>query len=605
MSFRVVRARDALPSVGAFLLLLVLDLWAVPCRSHPQCLDFKPPFKPQPLLSFCGAFDYGDFGCCDSEHDRRIERRFWSLADRLPRDSYPECGGYLRDILCQECSPYAAHLYDAEDVSTPQRSLPGLCAAYCHQILHRCRSIFELLLEPRHVRRLLSRDDGAAVCRHLKLDDIDYCFPSVVNNPRLYASLGLVLPGSGGCMQLCLQEVANGLRNPVAMVHAGDGSHRYFVAEQVGIVWAYLHNGSRLARPFLNISEAVLTSPWEGDERGFLGLVFHPNHIHNGKLFVYYSVSSFGGRELIRISEFLVLPDDPNRVDPKSERYILEVDEPAANHNGGQLLFGDDGFLYIFTGDGGMAGDPFGKFGNAQNKSTLLGKVLRIDVNDNNVGPPYRIPFTNPFVHEPLARHEVYAYGTRNMWRCSFDRGDATTGSGHGRLFCGDVGQNKYEEIDIIVRGGNYGWRAREGFSCYDRKLCRNSTLEDILPIYAYGHSVGKSVTGGYVYRGCESPNLNGLYIFADFMSGAMMGLQESSEGVWEKQDICMGSGQTCMFPGFINNYHPHIISFGEDEAGESCTKLFHLSFPIIMKVSEAAITNRKSWCCHYHTKRK
>ncbi|XP_013920947.1 PREDICTED: HHIP-like protein 1, partial [Thamnophis sirtalis] len=204
------------------------------------------------------------------------------------------------------------------------------------------------------------------------------------------------------------------------------------------------------------------------------------------------------------------------------------------------------------------------------NRSTLLGKVLRISVDNNDVGPLYQIPPDNPFINESKARPEVYAYGARNMWRCSFDRGDPNTKEGKGRLFCGDVGQNKFEEIDIVEKGKNYGWRAREGFSCYDKKLCLNSSLDDVLPIYAYPHKMGKSVTGGYVYRGCESPNLNGLYIFGDFMSGRLMSLKENHKtGEWEYNEICMGTGQTCMFPGLINNYYQYIISFAEDEAGE------------------------------------
>uniref|UniRef100_A0A8C4XW09 HHIP like 2 n=1 Tax=Gopherus evgoodei TaxID=1825980 RepID=A0A8C4XW09_9SAUR len=255
----------------------------------------------------------------------------------------------------------------------------------------------------------------------------------------------------------------------------------------------------------------------------------------------------------------------------KALESLLELEEPAANHNGGQLLFGLDGCLYLFIGDGGKAGDPFGKFGNAQNKSTLLGKVLRIDVNGKSPdGKPYRIPPDNPFVSDPKALPEVYAYGVRNMWRCAVDRGDPVTHKGRGRIFCGDVGQNRFEEVDIIVKGGNYGWRAKEGFECYDIKLCYNSSLDDILPIFAYGHSVGKSVTGGYVYRGCESPNLNGLYIFGDFMSGRLMALQEDErENKWKKQDICIGSTKACAFPGLISSYNKFIISFAEDEAGE------------------------------------
>uniref|UniRef100_A0A8C0GMT1 HHIP like 2 n=1 Tax=Chelonoidis abingdonii TaxID=106734 RepID=A0A8C0GMT1_CHEAB len=374
-----------------------------------------------------------------------------------------------------------------------------------------------------------------------------------------------------GCLQLCLKEVANGLRNPVLMLHANDNTHRVFVAEQVGIIWVYLPDGSRLEDPFLDIKKIVLASPWIGDERGFLGMAFHPKHKHNRKFYIYYSYMDKKKAEKIRISEFKVLASDVNKADPRSERSLLELEEPAANHNGGQLLFGLDGYLYLFIGDGGKAGDPFGKFGNAQNKSTLLGKVLRIDVNGKSPdGKPYRIPPDNPFVSDPKALPEVYAYGVRNMWRCAVDRGDPVTHKGRGRIFCGDVGQNRFEEVDIIVKGGNYGWRAKEGFECYDIKLCYNSSLDDILPIFAYGHSVGKSVTGGYVYRGCDSPNLNGLYIFGDFMSGRLMALQEDErENKWKKQDICIGSTKACAFPGLISSYNKFIISFAEDEAGE------------------------------------
>nr|XP_013796386.1 PREDICTED: HHIP-like protein 1 [Apteryx mantelli mantelli] len=470
-------------------------------------------------------------------------------------------------VIVAECSPYAAHLYDAEDPSTPVRTIPGLCPDYCVQVWQKCRSIFRYLSTDKELIAL--EHNVAKFCRYLSLEDADYCFPHLLANENLNQNLGFVTADAEGCLQLCLVEVANGLRNPVAMVHANDGTHRFFVAEQVGLVWTYLPDRSRLEKPFLNVSEAVLTSPWEGDERGFLGIVFHPKFKFNGKVYVYYSVE-VRYEERIRISEFRISPDDMNTLDHGSERIILEVEEPASNHNGGELLFGDDGYLYIFTGDGGMAGDPFGTFGNAQNKSTLLGKVLRIDVNNNDRGPLYRIPPDNPFINDPKARPEVYAYGVRNMWRCSFDRGEPHTKEGKGRLFCGDVGQNKYEEIDIVEKGKNYGWRAREGFSCYDKKLCTNSSIDDVLPIYAYPHKMGKSVTGGYVYRGCESPNLNGLYIFGDFMSGRLMSLKEDhATGEWEYSEICMGTGQTCMFPGLINNYYQYIISFAEDEAGE------------------------------------
>ncbi|KAK2825795.1 hypothetical protein Q5P01_020009 [Channa striata] len=549
---------------------------------HPQCLDFKPPFRPLPGLEFCEM--YKEFGCCDLQKDQELKTKYHQIMDHLDYRGYASCAEYVLELLCQECSPYAAHLFDAEDLSTPVRSVPGLCPDYCSQFWAKCSSIIPFLTDDPHIIKI--KGDQTHLCRYLELADMDYCYPHLLSNQKLSQKLGRVQTDSDGCLQLCLEEVANGLRNPLAMVHANDGTHRFFVAEQVGLVWTYLSDRSKLERPFLNITKTVLTSPWEGDERGFLGITFHPKYKYNGKLYVYYSVE-VGFDERIRISEFRVSANDMNVVDHASERIILEIDEPASNHNGGQLLFADDGYLYIFTGDGGMAGDPFGKYGNAQNKSALLGKVLRINVDDNERGPLYRIPPDNPFIHEQGARPEIYASGVRNMWRCSVDRGDPQTKEGKGRIFCGDVGQNKFEEIDIIEKGRNYGWRAKEGFSCYDKKLCANSSLDDALPIYAYPHKIGKSVTGGYMYRGCEYPNLNGMYIFGDFMSGRLMSLQEDKKtGQWKYSEICMGMGLTCAFPELINNYHQYIISFAEDEAGE----LYFMSTRIPSAVSTSGV---------------
>ncbi|KPP77167.1 hypothetical protein Z043_103426 [Scleropages formosus] len=530
--------------------------------SHPQCLDYKPPFQPPEPLTFCK--EYIKFGCCDKEKDNLISQRYHHIMEYFDQLGSLTCGKYIHSILCQECSPYAAHLYDAEDANTPMRQLPGLCAPYCSEFWNYCRYTLSLLLDSNVT--LSIEDDREKFCNFLELKDPEYCYPNVLTNAELNANLGTVQADPEGCLQLCLQEVANGLRNPVAMVHADDGTRRFFVAEQLGYVWVYLPNGSRVDQPFLNLTKAVLTSRWAGDERGFLCLALHPRFTVTRKAYVYYSVS-VKREERIRISEFTLSSTDMNMLDHSSERILLEVVEPASNHNGGQLLFGYDGYLYIFIGDGGKAGDPFGKFGNSQNKSTLLGKVLRIDV-DNNDGRPYSVPLDNPFVGEKESRPEIYAYGVRNMWRCSIDRGDPVTGQGRGRMICGDVGQNKFEEVDLIIKGGNYGWRAKEGFSCYDKKLCLNSSLDDILPIFAYPHKLGKSVTGGYIYRGCEMPNLNGIYIFGDFMSGRLMSLKENlTTRKWMYNEICMGKGQTCNFPKLINSYHKYIISFAEDEA--------------------------------------
>ncbi|XP_036448518.1 HHIP-like protein 2 [Colossoma macropomum] len=536
--------------------------------SHPQCLDYQPPFKPPYHLEFCNHYEM--FGCCDQKTDNLIAERYWDIMDLLGDEGYELCGDFVKDILCQECSPYAAHLYDAEDPYTPVRHLPGLCFSYCTNFHTKCHSVVKYLTDSKILQELCEKD-RSQFCNLINLPDQDYCYPNVLQNNDLYSNLGKVVEDPKGCLQLCLKEVANGLRNPVLMLHSGDGTHRMFVAEQLGFVWVFLRDGSRLERPFLDISGDVLTTPWLGDERGFLGLAFHPQYKHNGRFFIYYSILVNSKLEKIRISEMKVSAHDMNVADPYSERVLLEIEEPAANHNGGQLLFGLDGYLYVFTGDGGKAGDPFGKFGNSQNKSALLGKALRIDVDgSSNNGKPYKIPPDNPFINDPDARPEVYAYGVRNMWRCSVDRGDPVTRYGRGRIFCGDVGQNRYEEIDIIVKGGNYGWRAKEGFECFDIKLCQNSSLDDILPIYAYGHHIGKSVTGGYVYRGCESPNLNGLYLFGDFMSGRLMALEEDrNSGSWKEKNVCMGDTKTCSFPGLINHHHKFIISFAEDEAGE------------------------------------
>ncbi|NXW45877.1 HIPL2 protein, partial [Nyctiprogne leucopyga] len=535
---------------------------------HPQCLDYGPPFQPPFHLEFCSTYE--NFGCCDQERDNSIAAKYWDIMDYIDPRGHKRCGTYIKDILCQECSPYAAHLYDAENPQTPLRNLPGLCFDYCSEFHFNCHSAISLLTSDKLTQECCETN-RTCFCNLLHLHDEDYCFPNVLKNTALNRNLGSVVEDRKGCLQLCLTEVANGLRNPVLMVHANDQTHRMFVAEQVGVIWVYLPDGSRLEEPFLDIKSIVLATPWIGDERGFLGMAFHPKYKYNGKFYIYYSYMDKNRVEKIRISELKVSASDVNKADLHSERNLLQLEEPAANHNGGQLLFGVDGYLYLFTGDGGKAGDPFGKSGNAQNKSALLGKVLRIDVDGKSPdGKPYRIPPDNPFVSDPKARPEVYAYGVRNTWRCAVDRGDPVTRKGRGRIFCGDVGQNRFEEINIIVKGGNDGWRAKEGFECYDTKLCHNSSLDDILPIFAYGRNVGKSVTGGYVYRGCESPNLNGLYIFGDFMNGRLMALQEDEKtSKWNKQDICIGSTKACAFPGMISSYSKFIISFAEDEAGE------------------------------------
>jgi glucose/arabinose dehydrogenase len=239
------------------------------------------------------------------------------------------------------------------------------------------------------------------------------------------------------------------------------------------------------------------------------------------------------------IAEYHVSASDPNKADP-TETQILVVDQPFDNHNGGQLAFGPDKYLYIAFGDGGSGGDPFG---NGQNLSTLLGKILRIDIDS---GSPYVIPPDNPFVGNPNAKGEIWVYGLRNPWKFSFDR--ATK-----RLFAGDVGQDSWEEVDIIQKGLNYGWNNMEGFHCYNSSTCNMTGLT--LPIVEYSHSEGVAIIGGFVYRGSAITGLRGAYVFGDYLSGIIWGLKQNSSGAWIRLQL-LSSGKI-------------ISGFGQDTAGE------------------------------------
>ncbi len=297
--------------------------------------------------------------------------------------------------------------------------------------------------------------------------------------------------------------------HPVGIYHAGDESDRLFVIEQPGVIKVFDNSQNTItASIFLDISDRVLY----GGEQGLLGLAFHPNFTDNGYFYVDYTTDD--PRRAV-IARYTINQTNPDQANKTSEQIVLEVLQPYANHNGGQIAFGPDGYLYIALGDGGSGGDPLG---NGQNRSTLLGSILRIDV--NSVSPPlnYGIPEGNPFVGNTEGyREEIYAYGLRNPWRFSFDDSE--------RLWTGDVGQAKWEEIDIIESGKNYGWNIMEGNHCYlPSSGCNTTGLE--LPIWEYGHSIGHSVTGGFVYRGSALPELNGSYIYGDFEYGQIWALE-------------------------------------------------------------------------------
>ena len=312
---------------------------------------------------------------------------------------------------------------------------------------------------------------------------------------------------------------ADGFSNPVEMQNVGDD--RLFIVEKRGVIEILQLDGTTNPTPFLDIQSIVLTPGGNYDERGLLGLAFHPDYINNGYFYVNY-IDNFGNTQ---ISRFSVSTSDPNIADPDSEFQILEVEQPYINHNGGCLRFGPEGYLYIGLGDGGSAGDPENR---SQNLQTLLGKMLRIDIDNTEGSTNYAVPSNNPFVGDPNALDEIWSYGLRNPWRFSFD-------SETDELWIGDVGQGSMEEIDraaATVSGQNYGWRCYEGTQEYNTSGCPNQS-ELTFPVAEYSHSGGNcSITGGYVYRGEIYENFLGIYFYADFCSGEIGTIDQSNNQI-------------------------------------------------------------------------
>jgi glucose/arabinose dehydrogenase len=309
---------------------------------------------------------------------------------------------------------------------------------------------------------------------------------------------------------VALEPAIGGFDSPVAIAHAGDA--RLFVVEQGGVIRVYDPAQAR-TESFLDLRSIVLS----GGERGLLGLAFHPRYAENGFFFVNYTDNA-GDTVVARYSRSA---SNPNRADPASARTILHIDQPFANHNGGQLQFGPDGYLYVGMGDGGSGGDPGNR---AQNRGELLGKMLRIDVDSGN---PYAIPPSNPFVGQSGVRPEIWALGLRNPWRFSFDRFT-------GDLWIADVGQGTWEEINFqpatSIGDENYGWRRMEGSHCFNPSSnCQEAAM--VLPVVEYDHGSGCSVTGGYVYRGTRSRRLTGMYIYGDYCTGVIWGATRSDTG--------------------------------------------------------------------------
>ena len=329
--------------------------------------------------------------------------------------------------------------------------------------------------------------------------------------------------------------VESGLKLPLFLTHAGDGSGQLFVVEQGGTI-RIIDRGALQNTPFLDIRDRVWT---KGDEQGLLGLAFHPDHKANGRFFVNYNRREDGATvvaEYSRQGRSLQAAGD-------SEHILMVVPQPYLNHNGGMIAFGPDRLLYIGRGDGGSRGDPQNR---AQNSQEWLGKILRIDVDRDR---PYAIPPDNPYAAGG-GRAEIFALGIRNPWRFSFDRET-------GLLWLADVGQYKWEEVDLVVAGGNYGWRIMEGAHCYNpEEGCSVEGL--IFPIAEYGHEQGRcSITGGYVYRGTAVPTVRGTYLFGDYCSGELFALSASA------------NRRSSTAPRVLLQTGLRISSFGEDEAGE------------------------------------
>jgi glucose/arabinose dehydrogenase len=370
--------------------------------------------------------------------------------------------------------------------------------------------------------------------------------------PRLLACLTLSL-GSGFGASACsgnspseppagagarLEQLAIGLSAPLYLtVPVGDAA-RLFVVEKTGGI-RIIKDGVLLAEPFLDLSAKVSS----GGEQGLLGLAFEPDYATTGRFVVHYT--DLAGNTVL--SRFQVSAD-LDRADPVSEQVLLTATQPASNHNGGQITFGPDGFLYFGLGDGGGSGDPEGR---GQDLSELLGSILRIDVRS---GDPYTVPADNPFVGNPSARPEVWSYGLRNPWRFSFDRAN-------GDLYIADVGQNQLEEVDVSTsgdgagKGVNYGWSVMEGSQCFATSACDPAGLT--LPVFEYNHGLGCSIIGGYVYRGAAIPAIQGHYFYADFCQGWVRSFRYVGGAVTDQ------TSWPTLSPG------GSLLSFGEDLAGE------------------------------------
>ena len=386
-----------------------------------------------------------------------------------------------------------------------------------------------------------------------------------------------------------LKQVAEGFVSPLNLLTLADGSGRLLIGDQVGTIHILNKDGTLSSELFADLTSRLVKLESGFDERGLLGIALHPKFKDNRRVFIYYSAPRRASvptnfNHTVHLSEFKVKTDNFAKLDLDSERVLLQIDEPQFNHNSGRMAFGPDGFLYVGVGDGGNKndeGDGHAPDGNGQTTSTLLGKILRLDIDK---GSPYSTPADNPFVGDSNSRPEIFAYGFRNPWGVSFDRG------GRHELFVADVGQELFEEVNIVVKGGNYGWRVREGFHGFDlantKKVPETAPVVDargqrfVDPILEYPHPpvskvdltarIGISITGGYVYRGKALPALAAKYVFGDWSLnwGVPAGVffvaspPPDGKGRWTLERLDAKVDGTSKFTGYIT-------AFGEDADGE------------------------------------
>ncbi len=403
--------------------------------------------------------------------------------------------------------------------------------------------------------------------------------PPIAPTPTPKATAASASTAPGEPADVALETLIDDLVSPVGLVVAPGDTDRAFIVEQTGLIHV-VRDGERTPTPFLDLTDKMVRFDTEYDERGLLGLAFHPDYATNGRLFVYYSTPTREAAGLPadhtnRLGEFRVQPDDLEAVDPATERTILEFEQPQPNHSGGAFGFGPDEFLYLGTGDGGGRGDAdegHSPLGNAQDPEKLNGKILRIDIDGDD---PYTIPDDNPFA-DGGGRPEIYALGFRNPWRLSWEP------AGERRLLVSDVGYGRYEEVDAVVAGGNYGWRMKEGAHCLDI----DRPLEDVSdcptadeagrplidPVIEYSHDdVGLAVVGGYVYRGEALPDLRGRYVFADYSAdwttsdpqprGSLLVAEPGADdATWEWRRLSVASDELD---------HLFVTGLGEDASGE------------------------------------